>query len=471
MSRANQAGEFIWEIPKTGAMRVPGRIYASRAMIGSIERERVAQQVANVACLPGIVGASLAMPDCHLGYGAPIGGVAATDARTGVVSPGLVGYDISCGMRLLRTELDAAAVRPLAGALLDALHAGVPSGVGRGGDIRLSAVELEQVLALGARWFVERGRGEAEDLGVLEDGGTASGALAARVSARALERGRAQLGTLGSGNHFLELQEVAEIYDQAAASAFGLRIGQFVIMIHTGSRGLGYQVCTDALKAMPAAMRRAQITLPDRQLACAPLDSPEGRDYLAAMAAAANFARANRQAITHAVRKACAAVLPGGAGARVVYDVSHNLATIEEHEGRRLCVHRKGATRAFAAGHQSLPPAYRGVGQPALVPGTMGTASFVLVGTQGAMRDTFGSLCHGAGRVMSRTEATRRVRPEQLRLRLQAQGITARTDSWRGFAEEAPEAYKDVAEVVDVCVAAGLARKVARLKPFGVLKG
>ncbi|MBI3300133.1 MAG: RtcB family protein [Elusimicrobia bacterium] len=469
--KAHKVGDFVWEIPKSGAMRVPGRIFASQDMIGRIERERVAEQVANVACLPGIVGASLAMPDCHWGYGAPVGGVAATDARTGVVSPGLVGYDISCGMRLLASGLDAAAVRPNAGALMDALHAGVASGVGKGGAIRLGARELETVLAQGARWVVERGRGEPKDLEVLEDGGLAAGADPGKVSARALERGGGQLGTLGSGNHFLELQEVDEVYDETAAAAFGLRRGQFVLMIHTGSRGLGYQVCTDALTAMPAAMRRAQISLPDRQLACAPLDSREGRDYLGAMAAAANFARANRQEITHAARKACAAALPEDARLCVVYDLSHNLATMEEHGGRKLCVHRKGATRAFPAGHPSVTPAYRAAGQPVLVPGTMGTASYVLVGTDGALRDTFASLCHGAGRVMSRTEASKRVRPAELKARLDRYGVTARTDSWKGFAEEAPEAYKDVAEVVEVCVQAGLAKKVVRLKPFGVLKG
>lgn len=476
--KALRSSEFVWDIPKVGGMRVPGRIYASESMIGRIERERVAEQVANVACLPGIVGASLAMPDCHWGYGAPVGGVAATDERVGVVSPGLVGYDISCGMRLLRTGLLASAVRPRAEALMDALHAAVASGVGRGGGERLTERELEGLLAGGARWAVERGLGEAQDLAVLEDAGTFPGADPGLVSARALERGRDQLGTLGSGNHFLELQAVDELYDEAAARAFGLFKGQFVVMVHTGSRGLGYQVCTDALKVMPKAMQRAQISLPDRQLACAPLGSQEGKDYLSAMAAAANFARANRQAITHKVRAACREALGlSGAelGMSVLYDVSHNLAKYERHtvDGveRRLCVHRKGATRAFPAGHEDVPEAYRAVGQPVLVPGTMGTASYVLVGTPRAMTETFGSVCHGAGRVMSRTEAARRVRPEELRRRLKEAGITARTDSWKGFAEEAPEAYKDVSEVVEVCESAGLSRKVARLKPFGVLKG
>ncbi|MDE2291447.1 MAG: RtcB family protein, partial [Elusimicrobia bacterium] len=315
-------------------------------------------------------------------------------------------------------------------------------------------------------------------LAVLEDGGTFPGADPGRVSRRALERGLAQVGTLGSGNHFLELQEVEAVHDEAAAEAFGLRRGQFVVMVHTGSRGLGYQVCSDALRAMPAAMRRAGISLPDRQLACAPLDSPEGRDYLAAMAAAANFARANRQAVTHALRGALRLALglsPRELGAEVVYDVSHNLAEEERHEvegrERRLYVHRKGATRAFPAGHPDVPAAYRAVGQPVLVPGTMGTSSFVLVGTPRAMAETFGSVCHGAGRVMSRTEAARRVRPRELLERLRERGVSVRTDSWRGFAEEAPEAYKDVEEVVAVCEAAGLSRRVARLKPFGVLKG
>ena len=361
---------------------------------------------------------------------------------------------------------------------MDALHAGVASGVGRGGGERLTERELEGLLVGGARWAVERGLGEAEDLRVLEDAGTFPGADPGLVSSRAMERGRDQLGTLGSGNHFLELQAVDELYDEAAARAFGLFKGQFVVMVHTGSRGLGYQVCTDALKLMPVAMKKAGISLPDRQLACAPLGSPEGKDYLAAMAAAANFARANRQAVTHKVRAACRDALGLSAselGMSVLYDVSHNLAKYERHtvDGvlRRLCVHRKGATRAFPAGHEDVPEVYRSVGQPVLVPGTMGTASYVLVGTPRAMTETFGSVCHGAGRVMSRTEAARRVRPDELRRRLKDMGITARTDSWREFAEEAPEAYKDVAEVVEVCESAGLSRKVARLKPFGVLKG
>ncbi|TPW21208.1 MAG: hypothetical protein FD126_920, partial [Elusimicrobia bacterium] len=380
--------------------------------------------------------------------------------------------------RVLRTGLLASAVRPRAEALMDALHAGVASGVGRGGGERLTERELEGLLVGGARWAVERGLGEAEDLRVLEDAGTFPGADPGLVSSRAMERGRDQLGTLGSGNHFLELQAVDELYDEAAARAFGLFKGQFVVMVHTGSRGLGYQVCTDALKLMPVAMKKAGISLPDRQLACAPLGSPEGKDYLAAMAAAANFARANRQAVTHKVRAACRDALGLSAselGMSVLYDVSHNLAKYERHtvDGvlRRLCVHRKGATRAFPAGHEDVPEVYRSVGQPVLVPGTMGTASYVLVGTPRAMTETFGSVCHGAGRVMSRTEAARRVRPDELRRRLKDMGITARTDSWREFAEEAPEAYKDVAEVVEVCESAGLSRKVARLKPFGVLKG
>lgn len=459
-------------------MRVPGRIYASEAMIGRIERERVAEQVANVACLPGIVGASLAMPDCHQGYGAPVGGVAATDERVGVVSPGLVGYDISCGMRVLRTGLLASSVRLKSEELMDALHGAVAAGVGRGGGERLNERELEGLLMGGAAWAVKRGLGEAADLEVLEDAGTFPGADPGRVSARALERGRDQLGTLGSGNHFLELQAVDEIFDETAAKAFGLFKGQFVVMLHTGSRGLGYQVCTDALKLMPKAMKKAGISLPDRQLACAPLDSQEGKDYLAAMAAAANFARANRQALTHKVRRICRDALgisDVDLGMSVLYDVSHNLAKYERHtvDGveRRLCVHRKGATRAFPAGHADVPEVYRAVGQPVLVPGTMGTSSYILVGTARAMTETFGSVCHGAGRVMSRTEAARRVRPDELRRRLKDLGITARTDSWKGFAEEAPEAYKDVAEVVEVCESAGLSRKVARLKPFGVLKG
>lgn len=476
--RLRKIDDCRFELPMTGGMRVPGRVYASEAMISKIERERVAEQVANVAHLPGIVGASLAMPDCHWGYGAPVGGVAAMDAKEGVISPGMVGYDISCGVRLLRSDLSARSVARAKEPLLDLLHRTVASGVGKGGSVRVGKPEMRKVFTRGARWAVERGFGNAADLETVEDAGCVEGADPDAVSERAAERGRSQIGTLGSGNHFLELQEVDAIYDANAAEAFGLFEGQFVILIHTGSRGCGYQICTDALKAMGSAGKRYGISLPDRQLACAPIGSPEGRAYLAAMNAGSNFARANRQAITHLTRRAAAEALGASEealGMRVVYDVSHNVAKFERHKirgaERTLCVHRKGATRAFPPGHPDIPERYRGVGQPVLVPGSMGTHSFVLTGTETAMLETFGTVCHGAGRTMSRTQAAKRIRGDALAEELGRRGISVRTDSRRGLAEEAPFAYKDVSEVVEVCVRAGLAAKVARMRPLGVLKG
>ncbi len=476
--KLRKVDEYVFELAKTGGMRVPGRIYASERMLPKIERERVAEQVANVAHLPGIVEYSLAMPDCHWGYGAPVGGVAAMDAKTGVISPGMVGYDISCGVRLLRSSLTAGSVRKMIGPLMDALYGSVASGVGKGGRLRLSSKDVKKVFRGGARWAVGAGYGDAEDLERIEDGGAVDGADPDRPSRRAVERGKNQVGTLGSGNHFLELQEVDAVFDAGAAEAFGLFEGQLVVLIHTGSRGCGYQICADALKIMQQARSRYRIALPDRQLACAPLDSPEGKDYLAAMCAGSNYARANRQVITHLVREAAMRTLsmaPRELGMSVVYDVSHNIAKMEIHDvgggKRRLCVHRKGATRAFPAGHPDVPAAYRDVGQPVLVPGSMGTHSYVLVGTERAMRETFGTVCHGAGRMMSRTQAAKRIKGRDLARELEDKGIAIRTDSWRGLAEEAPFAYKNVCEVVDVCHRAGLARKVARMRPLGVLKG
>ncbi|MFA6029983.1 MAG: RtcB family protein [Elusimicrobiota bacterium] len=467
-----------WELPRTGGMRVPGLVYASEGMLPKIEREKVAEQVANVAHLPGIVGRSLAMPDCHWGYGAPVGGVAATDAETGVISPGVVGFDISCGVRLLRSDLEAAAVRKRIPRIMDALHARVASGVGKGGPIRLDERGVRRVFERGARWAVEKGLGGREDLETCEDGGWLRDADPDAPSERAAERGRDQVGTLGSGNHFLELQEVDEVYDPGTAAVFGLFKGQIVALIHTGSRGSGYQVCEDALRAMQGVAARSGWRLPDRQLACAPIGSPEGRAYYAAMCAAANYARANRQAITHFIREAFARVLetgPDGLGLRVVYDLCHNIAKFETHlvdgAARRVLVHRKGATRAFPAGHPDVPEVYRGVGQPVLVPGSMGTASYVLVGTDAAMRETFGTVCHGAGRLLSRTQAAKRTDPHLLVRELESSGICVRTDNWKGLAEEAPSAYKDVDEVVEVCHSSGLAQRVARMRPMGVLKG
>jgi tRNA-splicing ligase RtcB len=465
---------YRWRIDPVGGMRVPGVIYATADLIPDPVTDQSAEQVANVATLPGIVRASYAMPDLHAGYGFPIGGVAATDVGAGgVVSPGGVGFDISCGVRLLVSEVTAGELRPKLGRLMDALDAAVPRGMGGGAVWRLAGpAELDEVLARGAAYAVERGHGEPADLEHCEDRGTMPGADPALVSARARERGRHQLGSLGSGNHFLEVQVVEAVADPQAAAGFGLWPGQVCVMIHTGSRGLGHQVCTDHLAAMGAAMARYGISVPDRQLACVPAASPEGRAYLAAMAAAANYGRANRQLLGQAARRAFAAVIPSSR-LRLLYDVSHNLARTETHQvdgrPRGLCVHRKGATPALPPGHPELPPAHARVGQPVLVPGSMGTASYVLAGVAGA--DAFGSACHGAGRRLSRHQAARRSRGEALRAGLAAAGIAVRGASGRGLAEEAPQAYKDVDAVVAVCEQAGLARAVARLRPLGVVKG
>ena len=462
-----------WRMEPTGAMRVPGVVFASAALLPDQAQDQTLQQVANVATLPGIVEASYAMPDLHWGYGFPIGGVAATDPeRGGVVSPGGVGFDISCGIRLLASTVTRAEAADRIPHLMGRLSDVIPTGMGRGGVLAsLGTRELEAVLVQGARSVVERGFGEPEDLTFCEDSGSLDGADPDAVGPRALERGRGQLGSLGSGNHFLEVQAVDRIYDDRVAEAFGLRPDLLCVMIHTGSRGLGHQICSDHVRAMQQVMRRYDIQLPDAQLACAPVSSPEGQRYLGAMAAAANYGRANRQLLAHATRRAFA---DAGLGPlRVVYDVSHNLAKLEEHpvDGtrRRLCVHRKGATRAFPPGHPELPAPIRSVGQPVLVPGSMGTSSYVLVGVEGG--SAFHSACHGAGRVMSRHEATRSTRPADLRRELAAAGIHVRGASTKGLIEETPAAYKDVDEVVRVCDAAGLAAPVARLVPVGVVKG
>ncbi|MBI5239094.1 MAG: RtcB family protein [Elusimicrobia bacterium] len=473
--RFRKLDDFRWELPRAGAMRVPGLVYATERMLPKFEAEKVADQVANVACLPGIVRYSLAMPDAHWGYGMPVGGVAATSAEDGVISPGAVGYDISCGVRLLRTDLKAAEVKAAVPRLMDALFAAVPSGVGAEGPVRLGKEELRKVFLKGARWAVDKGYGERGDLENVEDGGALSDADPERPSPRAVERGQNQLGTLGSGNHFLELQEVAEVFEPGTAALFGLFPGQLVLLIHTGSRGCGYQICDDFLRSMQSAARKYGISLPDRQLCCAPFSSPEGQAYYGAMCAGANFARANRQVITHLARQALFRVLGRDLGLRVVYDVAHNLCQVEEHEVdgklRRLCVHRKGATHAFPAGRPEVPAAYRTVGQPVLVPGSMGTASYVLVGTEAAMKETWGTTAHGAGRMMSRTQALKQVQGRELLNQLKRQGIEVRTDSLRGLAEEAPCAYKDVSEVVEACHRSGISRKVARMRPIGVVKG
>lgn len=477
--KVQQIDACRWRIPREGAMRTDGLVFASREMIGVLQKERALEQVCNVATLPGIVGPSIAMPDIHWGYGFPIGGVAAFDAEEGVVSPGGVGYDINCGVRLLRSELTVEEVRPRIEQLADELFRNVPSGVGsHRRDLKLSVAEERKVLTRGARWAVENGYGQAEDLAHIEEGGTIAGADPELLSDRALERGRNQLGTLGSGNHFLEVDLVEEIGDAPAAEALGLFPGQVTVTIHTGSRGLGYQVCDDHLRMMQQASRKYGIELPDRQLCCAPLTSPEGKQYLAAMAGAANFAFANRQMITAWVRESFERVLgKGPAGLRIssVYDVCHNIAKYETHhyqgQQRRLCVHRKGATRAFPPNHPDTPQLYRNVGQPVLIPGDMGRYSYVLVGTQGAFEETFGSTCHGAGRILSRHAAKKLARGRHIEAELASRGIIIRASSRATVAEEISESYKDVFDVVSVVQQAGIGKIVARLRPLAVVKG
>jgi len=477
--KVEQIDAWRWRIPRSGAMRTDGLVFASAAMMADLRREQALEQVQNVAMLPGIVGPSMAMPDIHWGYGFPIGGVAAFDAEEGVVSPGGVGYDINCGVRLLRSELLAAEVRPQLARLADTLFHNVPSGVGSSRrDLRLSLAEERRVLERGAAWAVAQGFGSSADLDHIEAGGALPGADADTLSERAMERGRSQLGTLGSGNHFLEVQEVEAIHDPAAAELLGLFPGQLTVSIHTGSRGLGYQVCDDYIKVMLKAARRYGIELPDRQLCCAPLSSPEAREYLAAMAGAANFAFANRQLITAWVRESFEQVLglgPADLRLNLIYDVCHNIAKWETHEvagrQRKLCVHRKGATRAFPPGHPETPAAYRQIGQPVLIPGDMGRYSYVLVGTAGAMAETFGSTCHGAGRVMSRHAAKKQARGHDVIGELAQQGILIRAAGRATVAEEIPQAYKDVADVVHVVEQAGIGKIVARLRPMAVIKG
>ena len=472
--------EYRWRLPRSGGMRVDGIVFADAAMMEEISRDQSLQQVRNVAHLPGIIGASLAMPDIHWGYGFPIGGVAAVDAAEGVVSPGGVGYDINCGVRLVRSSLTRAEILPKVRDIVAEMYRNVPTGVGEGRrDLKLSRRDLDGVLEQGAAWAVSRGFGDAADLDHIEEGGRLPGADPSQVSDRARERGATQLGTLGSGNHFAEVQYVAEIYDERIASAFGLFPDQLTVMIHSGSRGLGHQVCQEHLRVMVDAAHRYGIELPDRQLCCAPIRSAEGRAYLAAMAAAANFAFANRQVMSHWVRESVAAALglaPHRTGMSVVYDVCHNIAKFEtfERDGqkpRKVCVHRKGSTRAYPPGHPQTPAAYRDVGQPVLIPGDMGRYSYVLAGTARAYDETFGSTCHGAGRRMSRAEAKRTVRGRSLLQELEAKGIYVMAAGMATVAEEMPEAYKDVADVVRVVEGAGLSRRVAQLRPLGVIKG
>lgn len=466
-----RTSDVTWEIPRRGKMLVPGRVFASDALFDGARSDRALNQVANVAELPGIAEASMAMPDIHWGYGFPIGGVAATDvAADGVVSPGGVGFDICCGVRLLASPFTVDDFRSRADRVMDELDAKIPRGLGRGAIA--SGALLRSVLQDGAAAAVDAGYGWDADLDRCEERGTSAGADPASVSDKALSRGEHQLGSLGAGNHFLEVQVVDRICDEEAARVFGLRDGMLCVMIHCGSRGLGHQTCTDQLAHMGAAMQRHNITVPDRQLACVPVRSADGQHYLAAMATCANFAWANRQVLAHETRRSFARAFEMGLSdgfMPLIYDVAHNLAKVEAHQGRSLCVHRKGATRAFGPDHPELPHDLAAIGQPVLVPGSMGTASWVLKGVAG--NPAFASAAHGAGRVMSRHAAKRREGGSAVRGRLEARGITVRPGSTKLLSEEAPYAYKDVDEVVDVCDRANLARKVARLRPVGVVKG
>jgi tRNA-splicing ligase RtcB len=470
MSELRQITETLWEIPATAraGMRVPARVFADRELLETLERDASLEQLENVATLPGIVDAALAMPDVHQGYGFPVGGVAATELPDGVVSPGGVGYDINCGVRLLALPLGEPELGNRRETLVHEISRAVPAGAGKTKGRARRGSELDDVLRDGPRGFA----GE-EDIERTESRGCLPGADPEAVSERAHERGAGQLGTMGSGNHFVELQQVERVFDRGAAELYGLREDQLTVLIHSGSRGLGHQVCTDYVKRMDGAMRRYGIELPDRQLACAPASSPEGRAYLGAMAAAANFAWANRQAIADDVRSAIARVLgqESADGTRQVYDVAHNVAKIERYDGREVLVHRKGATRAFPAGSTEIPEAYREVGQPVFIPGSMGTSSFVLAGEPGSLELAFGSTCHGAGRRLSRTAARKEIQGAELRRQLEERGIVVRSPSNKGLAEEAPFAYKDVERVVEIVERAGLSRRVAQLRPIGVIKG
>ena len=473
--------DYRFRIPRSfkGGMRVDGIVYADEAMIEQIFKDNAYVQVANVACLPGIVNNSLAMPDIHFGYGFAIGGVAAFDPeRGGIISPGGVGYDINCGVRVLRTNLHLEDVRPRIQKIVEELAREVPSGVGSTGPISLSSSDMEKVLTRGSKWAVSNGYGGENDVLHTEENGAMAGADPDQVSKHAKERGSDQLGTLGSGNHFLEVQVVEEVYDEKVANSFGLWKDQITIEVHSGSRGLGHQVCSDYINVMRQAAAKYKIDLPDKQLCCAPVHSPEGERYFSAMAAAANFAWCNRQLLMHWTRESFSKAMgasPKQLGISLIYDIAHNIAKREKHKvngkEKMLCVHRKGATRAFPAGRPDLPRDYVNIGQPVLVPGDMGRYSYVMVGTDLAMKETWGSVCHGAGRLMSRSAAMRRYSVGQLLSELESKGIIVRSASKKGLVEEAPGAYKDVREVVDVVHNSGLARKVARMKPLGVVKG
>ncbi len=472
--------EYVYEVPTSFRedMRVPARFYADTVLLEGVKNDRSLEQLVNTATLPGAVKYALAMPDIHQGYGFPIGGVVATQLPDGVISPGGVGYDINCGVRLLATHLEQEELRPYLDDLASSIYANCPSGVGKGGSIKLKSGELERLMELGATWALKRGLATEADLERTEENGCLAGADSTKVSPRAKDRGKGQVGTLGAGNHFIEIDVVDMVSDESTARRMGLFEGQITVQIHCGSRGLGHQVCSDYVKRFQKSIHRYGFNLPDRELVCAPLSSPEGQDYLAAMKGAANYAFANRQVLTDHIRRSFEQTLAGKVNNHQIYqiyDIAHNMAKVETHEvdGRpvKLCVHRKGATRAFGPGSAELPSAYRDVGQPVLVPGSMGTASWVLAGTQKSMTQTFGSTCHGAGRSMSRKKAKKLVHGPGLREQLEARGIHVRAGSMSGLAEEAPVAYKDVNRVVDVVHGAGIARKVARLKPVAVIKG
>ena len=476
----NKIDDYRWEIPQDYAsgMRVPGLIYASSKLLEMIRRDQAPEQVANVAFLPGIVNHSLAMPDIHWGYGFPIGGVAATTLDEGVISPGGVGFDINCGVRLVRTDLTLKEVKPRIESLINELFKMIPSGVGSKGKIKISYNELRKLLGRGAEWAVDRGYGWEEDILLTEEEGYMKDANPNLISQHALERGKPQLGTLGSGNHFLEIQLIEKVYDANIAGELGLEEGNISIMIHTGSRGFGHQVCTDHLSSMQKAVHKYAIHLPDRQLACAPVQSPEGKNYYAAMSCAANYAWVNRQCIMHWTREAFAKIFHASArelGMRLVYDVAHNMAKLEEHivggQKTKLCVHRKGATRAFPPFHPEIPKKYREIGQPVLIPGDMGRCSYCLAGAEKAMKETFGSTCHGAGRVISRTSARKQARGRNIQRELNEKGIIVKAENRGVLAEEMSDAYKDVNEVVEVMHQTGISKKVARMKPLGVIKG
>lgn len=480
ISDLKKISDFEWEIPKSfrADMRVPVRVFVSEGLLKDAMRDKSLEQAVNAATLPGLVGYVTVMPDMHQGYGFPIGGVAATRYPQGVISPGAIGYDINCGVRLLGSQISHNEARPYLDDLATVLNKKCPSGVGKGGQIRLSEGELNRLCIEGSKWALQKGYATQSDLRRTEESGQLKGADVSKVSARAKKRGRSQIGTLGAGNHFIEVDLIEEIYDPHAAQVMGLEKGNLALQIHCGSRGFGHQVCSDYVRSLQGAVQRYGIKLPDRELVCAPMDSPEGEAYLAAMRCAANYAFVNRQVLAHWARQAFDEVLRRrvrNANLHQIYDIAHNMGKIETHEvdGKtmKVCVHRKGATRAFGPRYKGLPEEYREIGQPVLVPGSMGTASWVLVGTEVSMQRSFGSSCHGAGRTMSRSKAKKSIWGEDLRKELEGDGIHIRAGSMAGLAEEAPAAYKDVDSVVETVAGAGIAKKVARLVPLAVIKG